>query len=518
MKENIAQYLALMENSFSAVFLARPTGEVLNGNIAAEKIFGYKEAELVKIGLKGIFDYGDLIIAQALTKVKGRGEKGILHGIRKNGEKFPVEFTSTLLTNIEREEHIFIIINDISESKKLGQKQEDQELRLMSAVVNSTNDAVMILEAEPLDEPGPKIVYINESFTRMTGYTEEEALGKNPRFLQGPNSDRMEFTRLRKAMENKESCEITSINYKKDGEQFWVDFSISPVANRQGLVTHFIALERDITLRKNEDLQKSLLYDLSRIFNSGMKLPDTLTEIIKLIYSFGGFCLAEAWLTEEDNNKIKLVSSYSETRNNHPVNSPGDKTYSLSLGEGHAGLAWKTKEIQYWRESTCHEKAMDHRKGTGFAIPLLNNEQVIGVLIFEHEDREYERPNSVGIYKKIGNYLGPEIKRKQLEQELEQLFKFAPGIISVTGMNGLIKKINPAACELLEYPEEELMKSTLMNFVHVEDRGRTDTEYENLKKGKPVPYLENRFITKSGKVKWLAWALTSSPNAIKLRI
>lgn len=59
MKENIAQYLALMENSFSAVFLARPTGEVLNGNIAAEKIFGYKEAELVKIGLKGIFDYGD---------------------------------------------------------------------------------------------------------------------------------------------------------------------------------------------------------------------------------------------------------------------------------------------------------------------------------------------------------------------------------------------------------------------------------------------------------------------------
>ncbi len=79
-------------------------------------------------------------------------------------------------------------------------------------------------------------------------------------------------------------------------------------------------------------------------------------------------------------------------------------------------------------------------------------------------------------------------------------------------MNGLIKKINPAACELLEYPEEELMKSTLMNFVHVEDRGRTDTEYENLKKGKPVPYLENRFITKSGKVKWLAWALTSSPR------
>jgi PAS domain S-box-containing protein len=313
-------------------------------------------------------------------------------------------------------------------------------------------------------------------------------------------------------MENKESCEITSINYKKDGEQFWVDFSISPVANHQGLVTHFIALERDITLRKNEDLQKSLLYDLSRIFNSGMKLPDTLTEIIKLIYSFGGFCLAEAWLTEEDNNKIKLVSSYSETRNNHSVNSPGDKTYSLSLGEGHAGLAWKTKEIQYWRESTCHGKAMDHRKGTGFAIPLLNNEQVIGVLIFEHEDREYERPNSVGIYKKIGNYLGPEIKRKQLEQELEQLFKFAPGIISVTGMNGLIKKINPAACELLEYPEEELMKSTLMNFVHVEDRGRTDTEYENLKKGKPVPYLENRFITKSGKVKWLAWALTSSPR------
>ncbi len=65
-----------------------------------------------------------------MAKVKGRGEKGILHGIRKNGEKFPVEFTSTLLTNIEREEHIFIIINDISESKKLGQKQEDTRIKV----------------------------------------------------------------------------------------------------------------------------------------------------------------------------------------------------------------------------------------------------------------------------------------------------------------------------------------------------------------------------------------------------
>ncbi|HET8829926.1 MAG TPA: PAS domain S-box protein, partial [Pelobium sp.] len=70
-------------------------------------------------------------------------------------------------------------MNDITQKK-----QEEERLKLLESVVTNTNDAVVITEAEPFDEPGPKIIYVNEDFTRMTGYTADEVIGKKPRFLQ----------------------------------------------------------------------------------------------------------------------------------------------------------------------------------------------------------------------------------------------------------------------------------------------------------------------------------------------
>lgn len=96
--------------------------------------------------------------------------------------------------------------------------QEKQHLKLLESVITNTHDAVLITEAEPFDEPGPKIIYVNEAFTKMTGYTAEEVIGKNPRFLQGPNSNREELKKLSKAIRNWESFEITTINYKKNIE------------------------------------------------------------------------------------------------------------------------------------------------------------------------------------------------------------------------------------------------------------------------------------------------------------
>ena len=70
------------------------------------------------------------------------------------------------------------------------QKKEEQRLKLLESVVTNTSDAILITEAEPFDEPGNKIIYINEAFTKMTGYTADDVIGKTPRILQGPNSDK----------------------------------------------------------------------------------------------------------------------------------------------------------------------------------------------------------------------------------------------------------------------------------------------------------------------------------------
>jgi PAS domain S-box-containing protein len=131
------------------------------------------------------------------------------------------------------------------------QKEEEHTLKLLESVITKASDAVMITEAFPLRSPGPKIIYVNDAFTQMTGYTREEIIGNTPRILQGPKTSREELNKLKAAMEKGDHCEIEVINYKKDETQFWIHIAIAPVADSNGVYTHWIAIERDITEQIN---------------------------------------------------------------------------------------------------------------------------------------------------------------------------------------------------------------------------------------------------------------------------
>jgi PAS domain S-box-containing protein len=131
------------------------------------------------------------------------------------------------------------------------QKEEERRLRLLESVITNTNDSVMITEAGSLHGQGKRILYVNEAFTKMSGYTAEDVIGKTPSFLQGQRSDKKELKRLRAAMSKWQPCEITTSNYKKNGEEYWVNLSVSPVANEKGVYTHWIGIKRDVTERLN---------------------------------------------------------------------------------------------------------------------------------------------------------------------------------------------------------------------------------------------------------------------------
>ncbi len=125
-----------------------------------------------------------------------------------------------------------------------------QQLALLEASVAHLNDIVLITEADPSDEPGPRIVFVNDAFERLTGYRREEVLGKSPRFLQGPLTDRNELDRIRIALKAQQPVQSELINYTKAGEPVWLDIDIVPVTDAAGRPTHFVAVQRDITERK----------------------------------------------------------------------------------------------------------------------------------------------------------------------------------------------------------------------------------------------------------------------------
>ncbi len=128
-----------------------------------------------------------------------------------------------------------------------------ERLRLLESVVVHANDAVLITEAEPVDLPGPRVVYCNAAFTRTTGYTEADVLGKTPRILQNGQTNRESLDRLRTALKKWSPIEVELLNSRKDGSEFWVELSIVPVANERGWYTHWVSVQRDVSERKQAE-------------------------------------------------------------------------------------------------------------------------------------------------------------------------------------------------------------------------------------------------------------------------
>jgi diguanylate cyclase (GGDEF)-like protein/PAS domain S-box-containing protein len=132
-------------------------------------------------------------------------------------------------------------------------------LRLLESVVVNANDSVLITEAEPIDFPGPRIQYVNPAFTRTTGYSFEEVIGKSPRILQGPLSGTEGPARIKAALKAWEPVEVELLNYRKDGSIFWVELSISPVCDEKGWFTHWVSVQRDVTERKEAEENAALM-------------------------------------------------------------------------------------------------------------------------------------------------------------------------------------------------------------------------------------------------------------------
>ena len=128
-------------------------------------------------------------------------------------------------------------------------------------IINEANDVIVVTKAAPISSPGPEIVYVNKAFTELTGYSYEEAIGGDPRMLQSVDTDPETKAKIRRALRRQESIRVTIKNYSKSGESYWLEMSILPLKDGEGKVTHFVAIERDVTESKELEFK---LDELSR--------------------------------------------------------------------------------------------------------------------------------------------------------------------------------------------------------------------------------------------------------------
>ena len=138
-----------------------------------------------------------------------------------------------------------------TDMNKYNSKSQVDE-QLLASVVFFTQDSIIITKKD-LDPPGPEIVYVNPGFTRMTGYALEDVLGKTPRILQGPKTDPSVTKKLKSTLEAGSVFYGQAINYRKDGVEFWNEWHVEPLKDDSGRLTHYIAIQHDITERKKAE-------------------------------------------------------------------------------------------------------------------------------------------------------------------------------------------------------------------------------------------------------------------------
>ncbi len=132
-------------------------------------------------------------------------------------------------------------------------RRANESLRLLSSAVEQSKESILITDAE-IDLPGPRIVFANPAYTKMTGYTLADVLGKSPRFMQGLHTDKTVLARLRRNLERGEAFAGEAINYRKDGTEYVQEWQITPIRESGGKITHFVATQRDITERKQAEI------------------------------------------------------------------------------------------------------------------------------------------------------------------------------------------------------------------------------------------------------------------------
>jgi len=159
----------------------------------------------------------------------------------KGGRRIAVEFVCNVY-EAGGQRVIQCNIRDITK-----QRAAERQLVLLGECVSNLNDIVVVTDAKPVDEPGPRIIMVNRAFERILGYSPAEVLGRSPRFLQGPKSDKKTISEIRQARLESKHISRRLINYAKDGTEVHLDIDIVPIFDATGACTQFVSTERDIT-------------------------------------------------------------------------------------------------------------------------------------------------------------------------------------------------------------------------------------------------------------------------------
>ncbi|NOY77150.1 MAG: PAS domain S-box protein [Calditrichaeota bacterium] len=258
-------------------------------NKGAERIFGYDHTEMLGKDIRSLVPdtlkekvlrvLGSIFQGDASTPLLKKQFE--VQGRRKNGDIFPIEISVSKLV-MGDEIIITAVLRDISERKRI-----ESQLRKLSQVVEQSPLSVMIT-----DRAGT-IEYVNPAFTQITGYSAEEVIGKNPKILQSGKTTPNIYKTMWDRVASGEIWQGELLDRKKSGQEYWALSLISPIKNKDGLITHYLGIQEDITRQKKLEEQLFQAQKMESIGRLAGGVAHDFNNLLTPILAYSQFLIPE---------------------------------------------------------------------------------------------------------------------------------------------------------------------------------------------------------------------------------
>jgi len=329
-----------------------PAGLTLLGFRAASEVLGRNMHDLVHHTRPGGAPYPteDCPIYRALRSDRGMHSEDEVFW-RADGTSFPVEYRSHPVSRDGKTIGAVVTFADVAHRKRA-----EETMRLRDRSLQAITQGLFITDPSRSDEP---IVYVNEAFEAMTGYPRGEVIGRDIRFLRGPETDPAGMQTLREAYREGDECTVELRVHRKDGVPFWCSLALSPVQDIQGRVTHFVGVMTDVTARKEFE------ENLGRSEERFRSLVEAIAAIVWTTPAAGGFESEQAEWSEFTGQAFERLRGAGWLDAVHP----DDRAETLeATARGLAGRA------PYQFEHRLRRKDGVYRHMVVRAVPIFNGD------------------------------------------------------------------------------------------------------------------------------------------------
>ncbi|MCB1882607.1 MAG: PAS domain-containing protein [Geminicoccaceae bacterium] len=406
-------------------------------NAAFCRLTGYDEDEV--LGRNCRFLQGKDTDEAKVREIRAAIEAG--HGLRievlnykKDGSPFWNDLRIDPIRDESGELRLFFGAQEDASARvhdRRALEDANAELRLLRTALSAANDAVLVTEPDPLDEPGPRIVYASKGFERMTGYRADEVKGFSPRLMQGPDTSRAELERIRTALAAGHEVEGSLVNYKKDGTPFWIEWTIVPVHDDAGRRTNWVAVQHDVTervkSRQSHDQrleQQEIVAEFAQKALDGFERQALLTEACRAIVRgldcpFAKVLVPVRGETGERTLLVAAGVGWDEGVVGHATIGIDDDSPA-----GHAlrtGQPVVTPDLAQETRFSWPTLLRAHGAVSAVNVLIEGNGKPFGVLEADSRDARYFNEHDMAFLSGVASLLASALERRQAEEEREFL-------------------------------------------------------------------------------------------------